>query len=118
MYWLDSTILAVLAVAAVLGAYSGLLMQGFRLIGFPGSLDRAICLHAWAADHLRDTLMRGAEPQACHTVGFAGVFLGIYLGIFLVTLFLQRSVRAAQLQAVNRGLGALLGVLKMSLLLG
>jgi membrane protein required for colicin V production len=118
MHWLDCTILALLAAAGVLGAYSGLLMQVFRLAGFAASLYAASCLHGWATHCLQGSLMKGTDPRAASAVAFASVFLVIYLAIFLATLLGERGVRAAQLQYVNRGLGALLGVLKMGLLIG
>src|SRR5262249_45070447 len=44
--------------------------------------------------------------------------LGIYLAIFMVTLVLERGVRATQLQYLNRMLGAGLAVVKVVLVLG
>jgi uncharacterized membrane protein required for colicin V production len=51
-------------------------------------------------------------------VAFAATFLVIYLAIFLMTLLLERGVRATQLQYLNRTLGAALAVAKMAILLG
>jgi len=118
MHWLDNTILAVLAAAAVLGAYSGLLMQLFRLVGFAVALYAATALHGGVTAWLQESLMRKADERTCTLAAYGIVFLGIYLGIFLVTLILERGLRAAQLQYINRGLGALLAVVKMSLLIG
>jgi uncharacterized membrane protein required for colicin V production len=118
MHWLDSTILAVLATAAVLGAYSGLLMQLCRLVGFGAALYAAVDLHPGVSTWLQESLMRGADPRTTALVAYAAVFLGIYLAIFLATLLLERGVRAAQLQYINRSLGALLAVVKMGLLMG
>jgi membrane protein required for colicin V production len=118
MHWLDCTILAILAAAAVLGAYTGLLMQLFRLVGFAVALYAATCLHAAVSNWLHDTVMHNADSQVCTAVAFAGLFLAVYLGIFFATWLLERGVNAAQLQYLNRGLGALLGVVKMSLIVG
>jgi uncharacterized membrane protein required for colicin V production len=118
MHWLDCSILAVLATAAVLGAYSGLLMQLCRLVGFGTALYAAIELHPGVNTWLQESLMRGADPRTSTLVAYAAVFLGIYLAIFLATLVLERGMRAAQLQFLNRGLGALLAVAKMGLLIG
>ena len=46
------------------------------------------------------------------------VFLGVYSVIFLAALLVERGVRAARLQGLNRSLGALLALGKMGLLLG
>jgi uncharacterized membrane protein required for colicin V production len=118
MHWLDSSILAVLAAAAVLGAYSGLLMQLCRLVGFGAALYAAVELNTGASNWLQESWLRGADQRTSTLVAFAAVFLGIYLAIFFTTQFLERCVRAAQLQYLNRGLGALLAVVKMSLLIG
>lgn len=118
MHWLDSSILAVLAAAAVLGAYSGLLMQVFRLIGFGVSLYTATLYYGAATVWLKENLMRGAEPRTCSLFAFGMLFLGIYLAIFLITLLLERGMRATQLQFVNRCLGATLAVAKMGILIG
>jgi uncharacterized membrane protein required for colicin V production len=118
MHWLDSSILAVLATAAVLGAYSGLLMQLCRLVGFGAALYAAVELHPGVSTWLQESWMRGADPRTSTLVAYAAVFLGIYLAIFFATLVLERCVRAAQLQYINRGLGALLAVVKMGLLIG
>jgi uncharacterized membrane protein required for colicin V production len=118
MHWLDNTILAVLAAAAVLGAYNGLLMQVCRLVGFAAALYAATQLHGGVSAWLAESWMRGADPRTCTMVAFGAVFLGIYLAIFLTTLLVERGLRAAQLQYINRGLGALLSVAKVGFLIG
>ena len=118
MHWLDNTILAVLAAAAVLGAYSGLLMQAFRLLGFAAALYAATRFNSDTTDWLRDSVMRGADERSCTLAAYGIVFLGVYLAIFCATLLLERGLRAAQLQYINRGLGAALAVVKMGFLIG
>jgi uncharacterized membrane protein required for colicin V production len=118
MNWLDSVIVALLATAAVLGAYSGLLMQIFRLVGFGASLYGSLRYHASAVPWLGESLMKGADPRVVAVTAFAGLFLGIYLAIFLATLLMEKGVRATQLQFLNRSFGALLSIAKMSLLIG
>ena len=118
MHWLDSTILAGLAAAAVIGAYSGLLMQVFRLVGLAAALYAAACLHNNTTNWLHDSLMRGADTRACDAVAYGTVFLIVYLSIFLTTVALERGMKAVRLQVVNRLLGALLGAAKLGLLLG
>ena len=118
MHWLDSTIVALLAASAVLGAWSGLVMQLFRLVGFGASLYAATCLNAWGTNWLSSGLLRGVESRVASAVAFAATFLVIFLAIFLVTLLLERGVKATQLQYLNRTLGATLGLAKMAALLG
>jgi uncharacterized membrane protein required for colicin V production len=118
MHWLDSTMVALLAAAAVLGAWSGFVMQVFKLVGFGAALYAASCLNAWGSSWLASGLMRGAETRVCSAVAFALTFLLIYLAIFLTSLLLERGVEATQLQFLNRSLGAALAVSKMAVLLG
>jgi uncharacterized membrane protein required for colicin V production len=118
MHWLDSTIVALLAATAVLGAWSGLLMQAFRLAGFGASLYAATCLNAWGTNVLGSGVMRGVETRVASATAFAATFLVIYLTIFLLTLLLERGVRATQLQYLNRALGATLALAKMAAILG
>jgi uncharacterized membrane protein required for colicin V production len=118
MHWLDSTIVALLAATAVLGAWSGLVMQLFRLVGFGASLYAATCLNAWGTNLLSTSLLRGVEGRVASAAAFAITFLVIYLTIFLVTLLLERGVKATQLQYLNRTLGAALAFSKMAALLG
>lgn len=118
MHWLDSTIVALLAAAAVLGAWSGLLMQVFRLVGFGAALYLAVTLHPATTGWLQQICLKDGDPRVTSAVVFGGLFLGIYLTIFLATLMLEHGVKAAHLQYLNRGLGSVLAVGKMALLLG
>ncbi|MCC6418337.1 MAG: CvpA family protein [Gemmataceae bacterium] len=118
MYWLDTTILAVLGIGALFGAVSGLLMQLARLIGFAIALYVAICFNADAAALTQRWFVQEADPRVAQIVAYVGVFLLVYLGIFLFTLILERGMRAARLQGLNRVLGALLGATKVGLILG
>jgi membrane protein required for colicin V production len=118
MYWLDTAILAIVAIGAVFGAVSGLLMQLARLVGFAVALYAAVVLNDGATALCQNTFMRDAEPWLCHVVAYILVFLLTYLTIFVMTLLLERGLRGARLQALNRGLGALLGAVKAGLILG
>jgi uncharacterized membrane protein required for colicin V production len=118
MHWLDCTILALLAATAVLGAWSGFVMQVFRLVGFVGAAYAAACLNDWGSSLLAGSVMRGAEQRICCAVAFGITFLVIFTAIFLLTLLLERGVEATQMQLVNRTMGAVLAVGKTALVLG
>jgi membrane protein required for colicin V production len=118
MYWLDTTILAFLLLGAIFGALSGLLLQLARLVGFAIALYTAIRVNDGAADFLQRNFVQEAEPWVARTLAYIGVFLLVYLTIFVLTLILERGMRAARLQAINRVLGAALGALKAGLILG
>jgi uncharacterized membrane protein required for colicin V production len=118
MYWLDTTILAVLVIGAAFGALSGLLMQLARLVGFAVALFAAIYFNDGAADLTQRWFVREADPWVAHIVAYVGVFLFVYLLILFGTLLLERGMKGARLQALNRLLGALLGASKAGLILG
>jgi membrane protein required for colicin V production len=118
MYWLDTTILVVLGLAALLGAISGLLWQLLRLVGFGVAVYAAVFGNDWASNVLRQTLLRDADPIAVRAVAYGVVFVGVYLALFLLTFLLERALKAAKLKALDRLLGALLGAAKAGLILG
>ncbi len=118
MYWLDTTIFAILALGAIFGALSGLLLQLARLVGFAVALYTTLRVNEPAADVLQRSFVRDAEPWVARALAYVGVFLLVYLTIFIGTLVLERGMRAVRLQALNRLLGALLGAVKAALLLG
>lgn len=118
MHWFDSTILVLLLISAVFGAWSGLLMQVFRMVGFGLASYATMTLHDWAADKLHTWCMADAEPQVCHVVAYGVVFVAVFSLIFGVTLLIKRVIQVAKLQFYNRLLGALLAMGKMTLLLG
>jgi uncharacterized membrane protein required for colicin V production len=118
MNWLDFLILALLTAAAVLGAYSGLVMQVFRLAGFAVSIYLAQHYYNPAYAWLDTNLMKNADPRAISASAFGGLFLGTYLTIFAVTMLLERGLRATQLQYLNRCLGAIVSLLKMAVVVG
>jgi uncharacterized membrane protein required for colicin V production len=118
MYWLDTTILAILGVGAVFGALSGLLMQLARLVGFAVALYAAIACNDGASALVQRSFVQDADPLVARIVAYVVVFLVVYLSIFLTTVALERGMKAVKLQVVNRVLGALLGAAKLGLLLG
>src|SRR5437588_6429560 len=107
MYWLDTTIVIVVAAGALFGAVSGLLLQLARLVGFAVALYAAIIFNDQATALLHQGFARDAEPWVTRVLGYVLVFLAVYLTIFVLTVVLERGVKAARLQAVNRLLGAL-----------
>jgi uncharacterized membrane protein required for colicin V production len=123
MYWLDIAIVAVLVLAALLGARTGFVGQVARLLALGVALFGAVRLNAWATPLLRESLFQDALfadapvwlPRA---TAYAAVFLAIYLVLLSITLLLEHALRAAQVQWLNGALGAGLGTLKAALILG
>jgi uncharacterized membrane protein required for colicin V production len=50
----------------------------------------------------------------CRVVAFVGVFLLVFVVLYLFTRMIHTAIKAAKLETVDRILGALLGMLKMS----
>jgi uncharacterized membrane protein required for colicin V production len=118
MYWLDTTILVLLAVGALLGARSGFLRQVGRLAGFAVALYAAIYFNDWAANLLQQLFLQNADPRIARVLAYLVVFLGVVLACSAVLALLERSVEKASLQPLNRSLGAGLGAGKVALILG
>jgi membrane protein required for colicin V production len=118
MYWLDTTILVLLGLAALLGAISGLLWQLLRIVGFGVALYLAIFGNEWASGVIGQNILRDANPTVVKGVAYVAVFVVVYLVLFLVTFIVERAVRAAKLKFVDRLLGALFGTAKAALILG
>src|SRR5262245_37735538 len=114
MYWLDTTILAILGVGAVFGALSGLLLQLALLVGFAVALYAAIACNDGATALVQQSFVQDAEPLTARIVAYVAVFLVVYLSIFLTTVALERGMKAVRLQVVNRVLGAVLGAAKLA----
>jgi uncharacterized membrane protein required for colicin V production len=115
MYWLDVTILVLLGLGAGLGFWSGLLWQVARVLSLGLALYATILFNDPATAFLEE-VTRGVDPHVARGVAYIGVFLGIYLGLFLFTRLLHMTIRATQLEMLDRLLGGLLGAAKMSLL--
>jgi uncharacterized membrane protein required for colicin V production len=117
MFWLDTTILAVLAVGALLGAMSGFLGQFTRLVGVGTAIYAAVFFNDWAAQALQEAFLNEADPRIGRGLAYVIVFMVVYLFFFYSTRLLRDGVEAANLQAFDRLLGAGFGVGKMALLL-
>jgi membrane protein required for colicin V production len=118
MYWVDTTITALVLIGAGFGLVSGFLWQVSRIVSFGVALYVSIYLHEWASGALAMAFFRDADPRIPRVLAFPVVFLTVYLIFFLVTLLLERSMKAARLEPLNRLVGALLGAVKTGLILG
>jgi len=117
MHWLDTIIVAVLALAALLGARSGLVGQLARLVALVVAIFGAIRLNEQVTPVIASALT-DAPAWLVQALAFAVVFLVIYAILLTITLLLERGVRVARMQWLNRILGAGLGAGKAGLLLG
>ena len=116
MFWLDTTIVALLVLGAILGAISGLLWQVARILCVALSVYAAILLNEWATNLLQEALLKGAEPAVARAVGYLAVFLAVFFILFQVVWPLDHAIRAVNLEPLDRLLGAGMGACKMALI--
>jgi membrane protein required for colicin V production len=118
MYWLDTLILALLALGAALGFYSGLLWQVARLLTLVVAVLVTVACNDAACELCREHLLRDAEPRIVQVVAYVLVFLAAYLVLFFATRLLYAGIRASDLEIADRLLGALFGAAKLALIVG
>ena len=118
MHWLDTLLLALLAVGGVLGFFTGLLWQIARIL----TLGIAVLATALCNDSVtrmcRDHLLLDADPRIAQWVAYVAVFLAVYIVLFLATRLLHAGIRATELEGMDRLLGAMFGAAKMAIILG
>ena len=117
MFWLDTTIIALLILGAILGAVSGLLWQVARILCVALSVYAAILLNEWASNLLLEALLKGAEPAVARAAAYLAVFLAMFFVLYHVIWLLDQAIRAVNLEPVDRLLGAGVGACKMGLVL-
>jgi membrane protein required for colicin V production len=114
----DTTIVILGLIGAAFGLMSGFLWQVSRIVSFGVALYASIYCHDWASGVLTAAFFRDADPRIPRVLAFPIVFLTVYLFFFVITLILERSMKAARLEPVNRAIGAVLGAVKTALILG
>jgi membrane protein required for colicin V production len=117
MYWLDSTILALLALGALVGAWTGFLWQVARILSLSLSLYAAILANDSVAKLFQDTFLKGVDDRIPHAVAYVAVFIVVYIILHQLVWVLDRVIRAVRLEPIDRLLGALVGACKIGLVL-
>jgi membrane protein required for colicin V production len=117
MFWLDTSILAILSLGAVFGAMSGLLWQVARFACVAAAVYAAIALNDQVSAALNEGCMYGADARAVRTAAYVIVFLAVYLVLFFATRLAYQGMEAVRLEPLDRLLGAVLGLGKAALLL-
>jgi uncharacterized membrane protein required for colicin V production len=118
MYWLDTLLLALLALGGVLGFFSGLLRQFARILTLGVALVTTVVCNDAASRFCQEQLLREADPRISQAIAYVAVFLGVYVILFLATRLLYQGIRASDLVFLDRFLGGAFGAGKMALLLG
>ena len=117
MYWLDICLIALLALGAVFGFWGGLIMQIARLLCLGVSVYATLALNETVTAVLHDRVAPDAPGNVLRGVAYGVVFLVVYIALFSLSRLLYRVVRATKLETFDRLAGALLGTLKMALVL-
>lgn len=117
MYWLDGILLVGIGIGALLGARSGFLQQFGRIAGVAAAFYTAFVANDWATQLLLDYALIDTEEHVARFLSYLIVFFGVYLAIFWSTRLVQRLIQAVQLDSLDRLLGALVGGVKMTLLM-
>lgn len=118
MHWLDSTLLALLALGAGFGFMTGLLWQIARVASLALGLWATIIFHDQAVELVQEYLLQGADAMLVNGIAYTIVFLIVYFVLLLVTRFMQKLLQASGFAWMDRFLGALLGTLKTAGVLG
>jgi uncharacterized membrane protein required for colicin V production len=118
MYWLDTVILIILGIAAIWGAFAGLLWQVSRIITVVLALYCSITFNDLATPFVQEHLMEEASPLAAKIVSYILVFLIVCLVLLAITMSLEKGIEKIKLQWLNRALGAATGAFKAAFLLG
>jgi membrane protein required for colicin V production len=117
MHWLDVTLLALLAIGAGLGFWSGLIMQVARLLSFGLSIYLTFLLNEPVTRLLHERVAPEANVNLLHGIAYIVVFLVVYVALFALSRLIYKIVRATKLEPLDRLGGAVLGAFKMTLVL-
>ncbi len=117
MFWLDFLILSLLVLGVILGAVTGLFRQVARVASLAASIYVSIAWHDQATAWLQTNALQASAPPLSNVAAYVLVFAGVYLVLFWLTCVVDQGIRVVQLGAINRLLGAWLGLAKMLMLL-
>jgi membrane protein required for colicin V production len=117
MHWLDVTLLALLAIGAGLGFWSGLIMQVARLLSFGLSIYLTFLLNEPVTNLLNERLAPDANVNLLHGIAYVAVFFVVYVALFALSRLIHKVAHATKLETLDRLGGALLGAFKMTLIL-
>jgi uncharacterized membrane protein required for colicin V production len=133
LHWLDAAIVLALVLGAALGARRGVLRQTFQLALYVVSFYAAAYLHGPVDSFVRTHLKEVADAVP-RLQSFLAAFVVSYLTLFVITRLARRAVKAVVLKPsdpqntsaieavglkpIDRLLGAGLGTLVASLIVG
>jgi membrane protein required for colicin V production len=112
--WVDWALLAVLVLSVLVGLWRGVVFEMLSLAGWVAAYLAAQAGAPWLATQLPVGRPGGAVN---HAVAFAAAFLLALLVWSLAARLLRLAIHATPLQAIDRVLGAVFGLLRGVLLL-
>jgi len=114
MGWVDIAMLALLAVSVLVGLWRGFVLEVLSLAGWVVAYFAA----QWLAPQVAPHLPVGAPSSALNLgAAFALAFFAVLLAWSLAARLVSLLVKATPLGFVDRGLGAVFGVLRGGVLL-
>src|SRR5947209_15620594 len=117
MYWLDVVLLVLLGLGAALGFWSGLVMQVARLVSLGSAIWATLALNEPATRLLHERVAPETNVGVLHGIAYIAVFLVVYIALFALSRLVYKLVRASKLVLLDRVTGAVLGAMKMALIL-
>ncbi|MBX9680198.1 MAG: CvpA family protein [Gemmataceae bacterium] len=117
MHWLDTAIVAILLVGAVLGFLTGFVWQLARIGGLILSVYASAALHEPASRLVRDVL-RDCDERIASAAAYVVVFVLVFVGMYVTAMTLKGILRTLDLENLDRIAGALFGVAKAALCVG
>lgn len=113
MTWLDYTVLGVMLVSIVWGAWRGLVREVISILGWVIAFLAANLFAGPFAETLPQAI---PSPELRLAAAFVGIFIGSLVVTTLVGLLLSKAVHAVGLAGLDRVLGALFGVARGALI--
>lgn len=116
MNTLDIIILIVIGAGTVLGFTKGFLKQLVSLTGLVAGLLAARALYVPLAEKLCPAVTE--SMSVAQAISFVAIWIAVPLGFSFIASLLTRTLEAVSLGWINHLLGAVLGALKFTLLVG
>lgn len=113
MTWLDYTVLGVMLVSIVWGAWRGLVREVISILGWVIAFLAANLFAGPFAETLPQAI---PSPELRLAAAFIAIFIGSLVVTTLVGLLLSKAVHAVGLAGLDRVLGALFGVARGALI--
>jgi membrane protein required for colicin V production len=108
MTWLDYTVIAILVISIVWGAWRGLVHETLSLAGWIMAFIAANLLAA----PLAESFPANMRPEFRVVAAFVAVFVGTLVLTTLLSALVTKFVKVSVLHSLDRWLGALFGLLR------